>query len=72
MRLDVAVPMSFVHERYLGRPSCPKCGELAIAPHASEYRSGCSIRHRWACDGCDYCFESVISFDAVAVNAEAA
>ena len=39
------VPMSYAHERYLGRPSCPKCGEMMMAPSASEYRDGCGIRH---------------------------
>ena len=27
-----AAPLRYVHERYLGRPSCPKCGELIMAP----------------------------------------
>ena len=37
MTLHTAVPMSYAHERYLGRPSCPKCGELIMAPDFSEY-----------------------------------
>jgi hypothetical protein len=24
-----ALPMPYAHERYLGRPSCSKCGDLA-------------------------------------------
>ena len=64
MTLNVAVPMSYVHERYFGRPSCAKCGELVMAPEFSEYLSGYDIRHSWVCDGCDYRFETLIRFGA--------
>jgi hypothetical protein len=37
MRLQSDVPMSFAHERYLRTSSCPKCGELIMAPDCSEY-----------------------------------
>jgi hypothetical protein len=53
--------MRFLHERYFGRPSCPKCGELMMAPEYSECRSE-AIRHFWTCEGCDYRFESLITF----------
>jgi hypothetical protein len=66
MKNHVAVPMRYVHERYLGRPSCPKCGEMMMAPRASEYRDGCGIRHAWVCDACDYGFETLICLDAMA------
>ena len=29
---EIIMPMSYVHERYFGRPSCAKCGELMMAP----------------------------------------
>jgi hypothetical protein len=66
MTLTVAVPMSYVHERYFGRPSCPKCGELVMAPEFSEYRGSHEIRHSWLCDGCHYRFESSVFFEAAA------
>jgi len=66
MTPHVAIPMSYVHERYFGRPSCPKCGELMLAPEYSEYRHGDDIRHLWACDGCEYQFETLIKFAAAA------
>ena len=66
MTPHVAMPMSYVHERYFGRPSCPKCGELMLAPEYSEYRCGDDIRHVWFCDGCDYQFETLIRFGALA------
>jgi ribosomal protein L37AE/L43A len=64
MTLNVAVPMSYVHERYFGRPSCPKCGELMMAPESSEFLSVYDIRHIWVCDGCDYQFKTLIRFNA--------
>ena len=60
MTPHTAVPMSYAHERYLGRPSCPKCGELIMAPDFSEYlKNEASIRH-WSCDGCEYEFKTLI------------
>jgi hypothetical protein len=67
MMPHVTVPMRYAHERYLGRPSCPKCGELLMAPEASEYLSGYDIRHRWQCDSCDFQFETLIDLDIAGV-----
>jgi hypothetical protein len=64
MTHNVAVPMSYVHERYFGRPSCAKCGKLVMVPEFSEYLSGYNVRHMWVCDGCDYRFETLIRFGA--------
>jgi len=60
MTLRVTVPTRYIHERYLGRPSCPKCGELLMAPEHSECLSRNDIRHFWMCDKCDYGFETLI------------
>lgn len=64
MVLQVAVRMSYLHERYFGRPSCPKCGQLMMAPESSQCLGGRDIRNTWACDGCDHQFESLIRFNA--------
>ena len=64
MTLNIAVPMSYVHERYFGRPSCAKCGELMMAPEFSEYLNHDEIRHIWVCDGCDYRIKTLIRFNA--------
>jgi hypothetical protein len=67
MTLPVAVPMSYLHERYFGRPSCPNCGETMMAsehPEFSECLSGDEIRHFWACDRCDNQFDTVVKFNA--------
>jgi hypothetical protein len=67
MTLQVAAPMRFFHERYFGRPSCPKCGELMMAPEYPEFtecRSGAEVRNFWLCDGCDHRFDTLIKFEA--------
>jgi hypothetical protein len=61
MTPHINVPMSYAHERYLGRPSCPKCGDLMMAPESSEYVKPEDVRHVWLCDGCDYPFETLIT-----------
>jgi hypothetical protein len=67
MTLQVAVPMRYFHERYFGRPCCPRCGELMIASEYlefSECRSGVEIWHFWLCDGCDNRFDTLVKFTA--------
>jgi hypothetical protein len=67
MTLQVAVPMRFCHERYFGRPSCPKCGELMMAPEYPEFSEclgGNEIRNFWRCDRCDNRFDTVVKFGA--------
>jgi hypothetical protein len=69
MTYQFAAPMRYLHERYLGRPSCPKCGELMMAPDRPEF-SEClgavKIRHFWACDSCDNRFDTVVEFKSAA------
>lgn len=64
MTLQIPMRMRYLHERYFGRPSCPRCGELMMAPEYTECRSK-AIRHFWMCDRCDNRFESMIRFDDV-------
>jgi hypothetical protein len=68
MTLRVAKHMCFAHERYFGRPSCPKCGNLMMAPESSECLNGDDIRHSWICDGCDYPFKTLTSFARAAAT----
>jgi ribosomal protein L37AE/L43A len=63
MTLRVTVPTSYIHERYFGRPSCPKCGELLMAPEYSQCLDRNDVRHVWMCDKCDYAFETLIRFN---------
>jgi hypothetical protein len=61
MPFSPAIPMPFAHERYLGRPSCPHCGEIAIASEATAYSDSGRVRHSWRCDGCDEPFDTEIA-----------
>ena len=63
MTLRVTAPTSYIHERYLGPPSCPKCGELLMAPEGSECLDRNDVRHVWMCDKFDYGFETLIRFN---------
>jgi C4-type Zn-finger protein len=69
MRLYAGVPMRYLHERYFGRPSCPKCGKMMMAPELTEYSGDDDVLHTWICDGCDYRFETLVSF-AISVLVE--
>ena len=35
--LQIAVTRDYLHERYLGRPSCPRCGMLLMASERPEF-----------------------------------
>ena len=57
-----ARPMQYEHERYLGRPSCPQCGELCAIPEISQYECDGQISHIWQCDACDGAFRTAVTF----------
>jgi hypothetical protein len=57
---SLKMPMNYAHDEYLGRPSCPKCGTLVVAPETSAYVSDNQIRHGWSCVDCDYDFRTII------------
>jgi hypothetical protein len=69
MTLQTVVPQCYLHESYFGRPSCPNCGDLLMAPERPEFAeslSGVEIRHYWRCDGCENRFDTLVRFHAVA------
>lgn len=43
---------------------CAQCGVHIFAPDWSEYLEDNRVRHLWACDTCDYQFETTVSFAA--------
>ena len=47
----------------LGRPSCPKCGELCLFPERMEFASG-RVRNSWRCDSCSGRFETSAVFSS--------
>lgn len=55
-----AAPMPFAHESYLGRPSCPRCGEVTIAAEATTVSDTGQAHHHWRCDACGHAFETMV------------
>lgn len=43
---------------------CAQCGTHLFAPDWSEYLEDHRVRHLWACEACDYQFETLVSFAA--------
>lgn len=69
MTHQAPAPMRFFHERYFGRPSCPKCGEPLMVPEYPEFSEclgGNEIRNFWVCDGCDHRFHTLIKLEPLA------
>ena len=51
--------------RAFARPArCPYCGDLMVAPVASEFVEDGEIRHHWECDACGRPSSSAISLRA--------
>jgi hypothetical protein len=58
-------PLSFEHQAALGRPSCPRCGQLCLFPERMEYSPG-RVRNSWQCDGCSERFQTSVMMPVVA------
>ena len=43
---------------------CAQCGQRIFAPDWSEYLDNRRVRHLWACEACDYQFETLVVFPA--------
>jgi hypothetical protein len=39
-----------------------QCGAVILMPEWSEYLDRSRVRHLWACEGCDYKFETTVQF----------
>jgi hypothetical protein len=61
---SLTMPMKYAHERYLGRPSCPRCGVLMVVPESSQYESEDRVRHAWSCVDCRYDFHTLVELPA--------
>jgi hypothetical protein len=55
--------LSFEHQHPLGRPSCPRCGELCLFPEQMGYSNG-RVSNTWKCDGCNAAFETSASLSS--------
>jgi len=67
--LSIDTPLKFAHERYLGPPSCPKCGMRVTATESSEYIGDGRICHVWLCDDCDYDFRTLVEISGATARA---
>lgn len=72
MNLHSQAPLAFEFRRYLGIPSCPRCGDFVVCPEASEFLSEGMIRHSWACDSCGTEFKTTVTVaEAIPLSAPA-
>ena len=46
--------------RAFSRTICPECGQMPLAPEASEFFDDGRIRHSWACDTCGNEFRTAV------------
>jgi transcription elongation factor Elf1 len=64
MAVHSVAPLAFEFRRYLGGPSCPRCGDSLLAAEASEFLSGGRVRHFWSCDSCGQAFHTAVEVAA--------
>lgn len=62
MELRSPSSQAFAHSRPIVQ--CAQCGVHIFAPEWSEYLDDRHVRHLWACDACDYSFETLVRFPA--------
>lgn len=51
--------LSFEHQEPLGRPSCPRCGQLCWFPERMEFGSG-RVWNSWECESCSTKFQTSV------------
>jgi RNase P subunit RPR2 len=60
MALQTATCTEFRPLRDVARPLCSECGQMLLAPEASEFVDEGRIQHSWACDSCGNQFRTAI------------
>lgn len=66
MRGYIATHTGLAVTGILGRPACPRCGEMLFAAVATEFRgkgrisNSWSICNSWICDSCDHEFRTAV------------
>jgi len=68
MKTRASVQTASVSVQHLGRPCCPQCQELLLAPAASVHVDDSRVRHFWACDNCGYEFISAVRVSSTIVQ----
>jgi hypothetical protein len=62
MSLQNATPAVLAYARCFGRPHCPQCGNMLLAPEAAEFAGEGRVHHTWLCDGCGHEFRTAVEF----------
>jgi transposase-like protein len=62
--------LPFEHGRQLGKPSCPRCGNVCLFPELTKYEAG-AIRSEWCCTDCTLHFETLVGARSVQGSAAA-
>ena len=60
MRDNIAMHTGFAVSGILGRPACPRCGDMLFAAVATEFRGKGRICNSWICDSCDHEFSTSV------------
>ena len=66
MRDDIAMHTGLAVSGILGRPACPRCGDMLFAAVATEFRGKGRIHNSWICDSCDHEFCTAVQIDGPA------
>ena len=49
-------------------PTCPKCGDMLLAPLLAEHVSEHHVRNHWACEACGHTFRRSFQFEAISLE----
>lgn len=63
MSVHSPAPLAFEFRRYLGGPSCPRCGNSLLAAESSEFLTQGEVRHFWSCDSCGQEFHTAVKLE---------
>lgn len=58
MRVQHELPAGVTVNEILGRPSCPRCGDMMFAAIATQFMGRGWISNSWSCESCDHAFET--------------
>jgi hypothetical protein len=62
MSLQNATPAVLAYARCFGRPHCPQCNTMLLAPEVTEFAGAGRVLHSWQCEACAYEFQSTVDF----------
>jgi ribosomal protein S27AE len=58
MRVQTELPAGVTVNEILGRPACPRCGEMMFAAVATQFLGRGLISNRWSCEACEHEFQT--------------